>query len=1053
MHLSPEAHLMTLFSGMFSTEELRRWASLTFGREVAAELPGPETSLTELAFQLSVVLVRRALVNDELFKRLIEERPARHEEIVAVAHIFAEHQNSGALALHVDDMPISWLASDEDEAEPRTPGQRLLGVFAKADRIYWDTLNAHLGPLFRQGRIMPMSFELSGTKAYKTATLAKRGVPGYWAYQSSTTKGPEITVTGFLGSMLEDAGVDILVFLLSADALGSRNMAPFDGILQQATARGTAVLPVVVRPCLWSDTPFARHPVLPHGGRTIATAADQDEAWLEIVQSITAILEESAVPDWEMDEGLTDTAVEVPRTRSLDTAPAAEERREAPAAEPPPLAHVVLASDVFRTTRMPTHTLVAAPQVEDLRFEMTVPGRLLVVEGPSGIGKTVAVKHALDWVTTNGHRRWDATYLNVKDESDVARIDALLQQPTAGLRGYTIIDDFHDLDPERKRRLGRFAKALADRDGQEAKLIFVGIPRVHESIARDVPDLGSRMTTMRIRRVEVAHIRELIEKGEQALNVRFAHRARLAVAAQGSFIIAQRLCENAVRKAHIWQTTSERVRLGFDVPELLPAVFDSLNAELYPRVQAFAMQDDGAEARGAALALLWHLREADDGSIQLSYVRPRYPELHDAFDLLLTNIAEPSPDAGWRSLFYCDPAGGQIAIEDPKLHFYLKHLRWEQLGRDCGVELRVLPDNGQLGFVPRQRTSATIGRSLRPASHPAQRRAGQEAAAGPVVRVLHLSDFHFRSSTTWDASTVLGRLSVDIARLAYEGLAPDLIVLTGDVAYSGKATEYDLARTWITKELLPAAGVGVDRLVIVPGNHDADRNRVDFVAQQIARGIRDERNQQRVTEVLDGTGGSLLLGRLEAFMAFVNDLGAAGAPLKRPWYQAIFELEGMTLHCAAMASSWLSADDSDYGGLLLGLRQCNEVLGGADQADVVLVALHHPWDYVAEWDRRSSLAEIERSAGLILRGHLHEERHDYRASARHGGVLELAAGACYESSEHPSSYHLVELWPRAPQERRARVHVRYWDPTRRDWRPDLNAFGAPWGELPLRVRT
>jgi predicted MPP superfamily phosphohydrolase len=1034
MGRSPETHLMDLFSLLFSTEELRGWASRTFGREITDMLSG---SRGRLPFELVVVLSDRGLIDDRLFDRLIEERPGRREEIITVARIVALHRSRGVRELDLldEEPPASYGMECLDDDTTPMSAHRLLIVSAPADKVLSDSLAAHLGPLVRQGRVSSTSMELVGTRRDETA-------------------GAE-----FLQLLAEYESVSIVVVLLSADILGALDAAKgtLDTLLRVATARGAAVLPVVVRPCLWTDTPFARYPVLPHSGRTIATAANPDEAWLEVVESITAILEEFSLSDSTAVGGFTgEDGGEARPEIAAKAADAADGLgmdviASAPPAEPPPPVRVVLAADVFRTTRMPTHTLVETPQLEDLRFEMTVPGRLLVVEGPSGIGKTVAVKHALEWVTTNGHGHWQSTYLNVKDESDVARIDALLQQPTAELRGYTIIDDFHDLDPERKRRLGRHAKALADRDGQEAKLIFVGIPRVHESLARDVPDLGSRMTTTRIRRVEVAHIRELIEKGEQALNVSFAHRARLAVGAQGSFIIAQRLCETAVRKAHVWETVRVRTRLDHDVPELLPTVRESLQAELYPRVQAFAMQDDGAEARGAALALLWHLREADDGSMQLSYIRPRYPELHDAFELLLRKIAEPSGDAGWRSLFYCDPAGGQIAIEDPKLHFYLKHLAWEQLGRDCGVELRVLPDNGQLGFLsPRQRTNATIARNVLQT----QTRAAQRPAApGPVMRVLHLSDFHFRASTTWDANTVLGRLAVDIGRLVYEGLAPDLIVLTGDIAYSGKVAEYDLARTWITKELLPAAGVGVDRLVIVPGNHDADRSRVDFVARQVGKGIRDERNQQRVTEVLDGEGGALLLRRLEAFMSLVNDLGAAGAPLVRPWYQAIFELEGMTLHCAAMASSWLSADDSDYGGLLLGLRQCNEVLGGADQADVVLVALHHPWDYVAEWDRRSSLAEIERSAGLILRGHLHEERHDYRESVRHGGVLELAAGACYETSEHPNSYHLIELWPRAPRERRARVHVRYWDPARRDWRPDLNAFGAPWGELPLRVRT
>src|SRR5690606_30590030 len=161
--------------------------------------------------------------------------------------------------------------------------------------------------------------------------------------------------------------------------------------------------------------------------------------------------------------------------------------------------------------------------------------------------------------------------------------------------------------------------------------------------------------------------------------------------------------------------------------------------------------------------------------------------------------------------------------------------------------LGVMSDTGQLRFVaPRQRTSATIERGPTTAGHPAWSPATQQSPGdGPVMRVLHLSDFHFRASTTWDASTVLGRLSVDIERqILQEGLAPDIIVLTGDIAYSGKAEEYDLARAWITKELLPAARVGADRLVIVPGNHDADRGRVDFVARQIGKGLRDERNQQ-----------------------------------------------------------------------------------------------------------------------------------------------------------------------------------------------------------------
>lgn len=331
-------------------------------------------------------------------------------------------------------------------------------------------------------------------------------------------------------------------------------------------------------------------------------------------------------------------------------------------------------------------------------------------------------------------------------------------------------------------------------------------------------------------------------------------------------------------------------------------------------------------------------------------------------------------------------------------------------------------------------------------------RLGDLAPAGSVVRVLHLSDFHFRDKTHWDASTVLGRLAADIAGLVRDGLVPDLVVLTGDIAHGGKAEEYALARAWIRDELLPAAGVGVERLVIAPGNHDVDRTLISKGSQHLAEGIRASRDEQHITEVMRGEDGRLLLRRLDAFVAFMNELHVAGTPLARPWYRVTHEIRGMRVHCAVLASAWLSAEDDDHGKLLLGLWQCNEVLREAERADVVITALHHPWSYMVEWDLASCQAEIKHSAGLVLRGHLHDARYDYQQSPRHGGVLELAAGACYETSQYPNSYHVIEIRPDMPAERRARIYPRFWDHTRREWQADLNVFGGSWGELPLRVR-
>ena len=105
------------------------------------------------------------------------------------------------------------------------------------------------------------------------------------------------------------------------------------------------------------------------------------------------------------------------------------------------------------------------------------------------------------------------------------------------------------------------------------------------------------------------------------------------------------------------------------------------------------------------------------------------------------------------------------------------------------------------------------------------------------IRILHLSDIHFKAETTWDADPVLRDLARFIKREGEDGMAPDLVAITGDIAHAGTAEEYALARAWIEKQLWPALPDSLprDRLLLVPGNHDVDRSKVDIVARATQR--------------------------------------------------------------------------------------------------------------------------------------------------------------------------------------------------------------------------
>jgi ABC-type multidrug transport system ATPase subunit/glycosyltransferase involved in cell wall biosynthesis len=77
--------LIELLKSLFAADELRRWVHLRFGRGIMDKLPSPGTSLEKIAYELATLLEQHGLIGPALFDALIDERPGRREDIIAVA--------------------------------------------------------------------------------------------------------------------------------------------------------------------------------------------------------------------------------------------------------------------------------------------------------------------------------------------------------------------------------------------------------------------------------------------------------------------------------------------------------------------------------------------------------------------------------------------------------------------------------------------------------------------------------------------------------------------------------------------------------------------------------------------------------------------------------------------------------------------------------------------------------------------------------------------------------------------------------------------------------
>ncbi|GER89778.1 hypothetical protein KDW_39400 [Dictyobacter vulcani] len=84
----------------------------------------------------------------------------------------------------------------------------------------------------------------------------------------------------------------LILLLISSDFIYSDYCYDIEmaRAMERAKRKEAHVIPVVVRPCDWKGTPFAGLQALPTRGKAVSTWSNRDEAFLDIVQGIRAVL-------------------------------------------------------------------------------------------------------------------------------------------------------------------------------------------------------------------------------------------------------------------------------------------------------------------------------------------------------------------------------------------------------------------------------------------------------------------------------------------------------------------------------------------------------------------------------------------------------------------------------------------------------------------------------------------------------------------------------------------------------------------------------------------
>ncbi|HEY1607395.1 MAG TPA: TIR domain-containing protein [Allosphingosinicella sp.] len=333
---------------------------------------------------------------------------------------------------------------------------------------------------------------------------------------------------------------------------------------------------------------------------------------------------------------------------------------------------------------MPTYTYVTPDKYSEIKVAVRTPGRCVVLEGPSGIGKTTIVTKVLEELRFES----SPTVLSARRPQDVEIIAHL---PEIKDFGIVVVDDFHRLSDTVKAQLSDFMKVLADTEDKGSQLVLIGINKAGEQLIQYGYDLGLRIDIFRLEANSPEKILELIRLGEEALNVSIAHREAVAERAGGSFQIAQLLCHKLCTHIGVTETAGERVSIDRSVDSVIEDVMVDLGRQFKRAAVAFARGTKiRREGRAPYLHILKWLSESDDGALDLREAMNAHPDMKGSVGQVVEKgflkglLNDPEKKNIFSNVLFYDPDTYVIGIEDPKFFFYLKNLVWRAFTRQCG---------------------------------------------------------------------------------------------------------------------------------------------------------------------------------------------------------------------------------------------------------------------------------------------------------------------------------------------------------------------------------
>lgn len=273
-----------------------------------------------------------------------------------------------------------------------------------------------------------------------------------------------------------------------------------------------------------------------------------------------------------------------------------------------------------------------------------------------------------------------------------------------------------------------------------------------------------------------------------------------------------------------------------------------------------------------------------------------------------------------------------------------------------------------------------------------------------MIYILHISDFHFRSIKSEDFKSMSEKLCESL-----KNEKVDFVVFSGDLVCKGENV-YEQASNILIEPLLSALHLPHERILIVPGNHDLDRN---AEMSMVKDALKDKESIQDIDRFCeDKEQLSLSVKRFSDYNNFIKNFyeGCANIEMTSPLYMTVkFDVEGKKYGIVGLNSAWRCEESTkDRGNLIYPIGILREAVGKIKDCDFLMAAMHHnPKDF------KDAIAQdfedvVFENCHFLFSAHYHDVESSAYATSEIG-LIHSVTPAIYNRNDKASTFGFA-LW-------------------------------------------